>query len=402
MLNRKLIKLMRLNRKLLNPMMLKRKLLKPMTLNQKNLLKPMRLKRKKLHKLMRRINRQLSQLTRHKPLKMKGSQQSSNRSSQLLLFILRSRKRFRPSDRLGLLVGRGQPTAKHQGAGGSKTSPRREQLKLRFAELDSALLAKPRNADRIGDAITETEAAAERIMLKEREVKKLKEAKLTLHALEQRKILRSAISRSKKYRSVGRLTQLVEQVKSESLTDNQRLMLRSELEEADELIERERKLNSVDMQKKQQQQSMMTARSLLELRAYQRPVESVHKTVQALLLLAGNYEKRTRKWKRCQPLLKGVERLANGGFDATSVDPRIAARSQQILSGIDRREMALQSPAAFAVFDWTVEAVKSIKEANDGENFKPASIGLQRRILHVSKEEDAMLDFEDFGIKRRV
>uniref|UniRef100_A0A1I8GI15 Conserved oligomeric Golgi complex subunit 7 n=1 Tax=Macrostomum lignano TaxID=282301 RepID=A0A1I8GI15_9PLAT len=323
-------------------------------------------------------------------------------SSQLLLLILRSRKRFRPSDRLGLLVGRGQPTAKQQGAGGSKTSPRREQLKLRFAELDSALLAKPRNADRIGDAISETEAAAERIMLKEREVKKLKEAKLTLHALEQRKILRSAISRSKKYRSVGRLTQLVEQVKSESLTDNQRLMLRSELEEADELIERERKLNSVDMQKKQQQQSMMTARSLLELRAYQRPVESVHKTVRALLLLAGNYEKRTRKWKRCQPLLKGVERLANGGFDATSVDPRIAARSQQILSGIDRREMALQSPAAFAVFDWTVEAVKSIKEANDGENFKPASIGLQRRILHVSKEEDAMLDFEDFGIKRRV
>uniref|UniRef100_A0A1I8GMU8 MT domain-containing protein n=1 Tax=Macrostomum lignano TaxID=282301 RepID=A0A1I8GMU8_9PLAT len=370
-LNQKLLKPMRLNQKLLKPMTLnQKKLLKPMTLNQKKLLKPMRLKRKKLHKLMR-LNRQLSQLTRHKPLKIKGSQQSSHRSSQLLLLILRSRKRFRPSDRLGLLVGRGQPTAKQQGAGGSKTSPRREQLKLRFAELDSALLAKLRNADRIGDAISETEAAAERIMLKEREVKKLKEAKLTLHALEQRK-------------------------------NNQRLMLRSELEEADELIERERKLNSVDMQKKQQQQSMMTARSLLELRAYQRPVESVHKTVRALLLLAGNYEKRTRKWKRCQPLLKGVERLANGGFDATSVDPRIAARSQQILSGIDRREMALQSPAAFAVFDWTVEAVKSIKEANDGENFKPASIGLQRRILHVSKEEDAMLDFEDFGIKRRV
>ncbi|PAA56222.1 hypothetical protein BOX15_Mlig000549g1, partial [Macrostomum lignano] len=162
-----------------------------------------------------------------------------------------------------------------------------------------------------------------------------------------------------------------------------------------EAIQRDDKLKRIPSHRLE-----MSPKSLSELKQYSRPVETVHRTVQALLLLLGYYEKRTRKWHRCQPLLKSINKFV-AEFQPRFVDPRIAARSSEILGSIDKREIALQSAAAFAFYQWAVRTTQSIKDATSVDSFVPASMVQQRWILRVTMEEDSALDFQDKGIRKK-
>uniref|UniRef100_A0A1I8G7H0 MT domain-containing protein n=1 Tax=Macrostomum lignano TaxID=282301 RepID=A0A1I8G7H0_9PLAT len=120
--------------------------------------------------------------------------------------------------------------------------------------------------------------------------------------------------------------------------------LATEVERCRELVKRERRLR-----KRLIHQLDVDSKSLLELRGYADPDQLVHQSVMAMLLLLGNYEKRVRKWKRCQPLLKDIKTLSQ--MDVNDIHPEIAARAEQLLAGIDPRELRLRSAAAWAFYD---------------------------------------------------
>ncbi|PAA79557.1 hypothetical protein BOX15_Mlig000318g3 [Macrostomum lignano] len=271
----------------------------------------------------------------------------------------------------------------------------KEEVKLLISQLDEALLS--RKVVQLRKAIKALEP--HEFGLHRYHERKLREARLTLTALQNRKDIRDAMADAQRARSTDRLRALVHRLEAEAesqpLTEAQLALFSEDLRLAREAIQRDDKLKRIPSHRLE-----MSPKSLSELRQYSRPVETVHRTVQALLLLLGYYEKRTRKWPRCQPLLKSINKSV-ADFQPRFVDPRIAARSSEILSSIDKREIALQSAAAFAFYEWAVKTANSIKEASTPETFVPASMKQQILILGVTEEEDATWDFDDEGIRRR-
>uniref|UniRef100_A0A1I8FGV0 GRIP domain-containing protein n=1 Tax=Macrostomum lignano TaxID=282301 RepID=A0A1I8FGV0_9PLAT len=131
-------------------------------------------------------------------------------------------------------------------------------------------------------------------------------------------------------RDVSRLESLLAEAESHLAAIGQMAV-----ERCRELVKRERRLR-----KRLIHQLDVDSKSLLELRGYADPDQLVHQSVMAMLLLLGNYEKRVRDIKTLSQM------------DVNDIHPEIAARAEQLLAGIDPRELRLRSAAAWAFYDW--------------------------------------------------
>ncbi|PAA88481.1 hypothetical protein BOX15_Mlig018951g2 [Macrostomum lignano] len=210
--------------------------------------------------------------------------------------------------------------------------------------------------------------------------------------MELREKLKDSIREAKAKRDKEYIGKVLEEINNEFFMDEILTELDPDVRRALEVYRRFDRIDKITIKPLN-----LDEKSKLELASYSSPDKSVHITCMSVLLLMGYYEKRTRKWRRCQPLIRALKVADFNRLDPASVHPAIAARARELVSNLDVKEVALKSAAAAAFFDWSLNAVTAVGDLNDDSDTKPASIKKQKKLFKVSAEEDADLDWEDKG-----
>uniref|UniRef100_A0A1I8HEZ9 MAGE domain-containing protein n=1 Tax=Macrostomum lignano TaxID=282301 RepID=A0A1I8HEZ9_9PLAT len=217
-------------------------------------------------------------------------------------------------------------------------------------------------------------------------------AKRFLRMLQLKDKLNNSIEQAKTSRNKERIAEVLRQIDDEFFSEEILVELSADMRRALDVYRRFDRIEKITIKPLN-----LDEKSKLELTCYANPDQDIHATVMAVLLIMGFYEKRTRKWKRCQPIVKTLRVADFNRLDPTDVHPAIAARSKEIVANLDIREVALKSAAAAAFFDWTLNVVAAVGELSGDSDAQPASIRQQKKILKVPAEEDADLDWEDRG-----